>query len=450
MPLKRSLGLFETTMLGVGIIVGAGIYALVGLAGVQAGNALWLSFAIAGAIACLTALSYAELSSMYPRSGSSYYYSKHAFGSHSASFLLGWFVAITEVASASAVALGFGQYFSNLFPGVSAPLAAVGILVFVFIVNAFGVKQASGVNVVCSLLEVSGLILVLCLAAAFAGLFTAPNAGFASPQGFSGIVSGAALAFFAYLGFEIIATSAEEVKNPRKTLPRAMLLSIAICSVLYVAVAIAFTTMLPYAEIQSVVAHGEGALAVAAGAVGGPLVLIALSVIALFSTANTVLVSIFGASRMIYGMSEDKALPAFFNKTTKRGAPVAALATVSLVSIALAALGDLSFVAAATVTGMFVVFFADNLAVLVLRFKQPLAERGFRVPLSFKNVPLPTVAALVAIALIFGHELLANPLLAAGILGVIAVGIALFEGEARLAKEITHRKIRLGRILRLN
>ncbi|MEM0475747.1 MAG: amino acid permease, partial [Candidatus Norongarragalinales archaeon] len=136
MPLKRILSLFDAVMLGVGIIVGAGIYVLVGVAGVEAGNALWLSFAIAGVIAALTALSYAELSSMYPEAGSSYYYSKHAFGSHALSFLLGWFVAVAEVTGAATVALGFGAYFSGLFPSVAAPAAAVAIIAVIFAINA--------------------------------------------------------------------------------------------------------------------------------------------------------------------------------------------------------------------------------------------------------------------------------------------------------------------------
>jgi APA family basic amino acid/polyamine antiporter len=442
MPLKRALGLFDATMLGVGIIVGAGIYVLVGIAGVQAGSALWLSFVIAGAIAALTGLSYAELSSMYPEAGSSYYYSKHAFGSHALSFLLGWFVACAEVTGAATVALGFGAYFSGLFPGVAAPLAAVGIIALVFIVNALGVKQASSANVFCSILEVSGLLLVLALAAAFGGLLTAPNAGFSSPNGFGGIVSGAALAFFAYIGFEIVATSAEEVRDPKRTLPRAILLSLAICGALYVAVAIAFTTVMPYSEIAGVVAAGKGALGVAAGKLGGPLVLLALSCIALFSTGNTVLVSVFGASRMVYGMSEDRALPRFFRRTTRGGAPWVSLAATCAVAAALASFGNLSLAASATVASMFVVFFLDNLALIVLRFRQPRAARAFRVPLNVKNVPLPAVLAVVSILAVFVHEVSSNAALGLGVAAIAALGVLLFEGEERL---VPLRRVRLGR-----
>ncbi len=445
MALKRTLGLFDATMLGVGIIVGAGIYVLVGVAGLQAGNALWLSFAIAGAIAALTALSYAELSSMYPQSGSSYYYSKHAFDSHALSFLLGWFVACAEVTGAATVALGFGAYFSGLFPSIAAPAAAVCIIALVFAINAFGVKQASGANVLCSLLEVSGLLLVLALAAAFGGLLASPNAGFSSPNGFSGIVSGAAIAFFAYLGFEIVATSAEEVRDPKRNLPRAILLSLGICAILYVAIAVAFTTVMPYAEIEGVAASGRGALAVAAGKLGGPLVILVLSVIALFSTANTVLVSVFGASRMVYGMAEDKALPSVFRKTTRRGAPWVSLLASCAVAAALASFGDLSLAAGATVASMFVVFFLDNLAVIALRFKQPHAARGFRVPLTIARVPLPAALAVASIAAIFVHEVSKNLLLAIGVAAIAAAGVLLFEGEERLAEIMTHRRVRLGK-----
>ncbi|MEM0475736.1 MAG: amino acid permease [Candidatus Norongarragalinales archaeon] len=279
----------------------------------------------------------------------------------------------------------------------------------------------------------------------FRRLVLAPNAGFDSPNGLSGIVSGASLAFFAFLGFEIVATSAEEVRDPKRTLPLAILLSLAVCGVLYVAVAIAFTTIMPYSQIAGVVAAGKGALAVAASRLGGPLVLLALSIIALFSTANTVLVSIFGASRMIYGMSEDGALPGFFKRTARSGAPWVSLLLTSAAATLLAFFSELSFVASATVAAMFVVFFLDNLAVIVLRFKHPRTQRGFRVPLNVKNVPLPTVAALALIAAIFLHEVSREPVLALGVAAIAAAGVLLFEGEERLAEIITHRRVRLGK-----
>jgi APA family basic amino acid/polyamine antiporter len=445
MPLKRELGFWQLTLMGVGVIVGAGIYVLVGIAGAQAGNALWLSFVISGIIAACLALDYAELSSMLPKAGSSYYFSKEAFGSRRLSFVLGWTTIATFIVSSAAVALGFGTYFSTLFPSVSASAAAVGLVVVLALVNYFSLKYASEFNEIFTLLEVAGLIAVIAfglgiLNPAFALDFS--KISFESPNGFQGILSASILAFFAYLGFETLAAEAEETKRVRKTLPKAILTSIAICIVLYVLAALAFTNVMSFDEIISATESAKGPLAIAAGKAGGALLLGALGIIALFSTANTVLIMMLGSSRVIYGMAEDFAVPKIFLKTSRYSTPYYAIAVASLLTALIASTGQLRLVAEITVMGMFVVFFLDNAAVIVLRKKEPNAERGFRIPVNFKNVPLTSAVVGIALIGIAANEFYKNPVLLYGVLAILASGLVVYQLEKNSSLDVETKNVK--------
>ena len=436
MPLKRELGFWQLTLMGVGVIIGAGIYVLVGIAGVQAGDALWLSFVISGFIAACLALDYAELSSMLPKAGSSYYFSKEAFGSRRLSFVLGWTTIATFIVSSAAVALGFGTYFSTLFPNVSASTAAVGLIAILALINYFSLKYASKFNEIFTLLEVAGLIAVIAFGLGILNpsfSFDVSKISFESPNGFQGILSASILAFFAYLGFETLAAEAEETKRVRKTLPKAILTSIAICIVLYVLAAFAFTNVLSFDEIVSATESAKGPLAIAAGKAGGAMLLAALGIIALFSTANTVLIMMLGSSRVIYGMAEDFAVPKIFLKTSRYATPYYAIAVASILTALIASTGQLKLVAEITVMGIFVVFFLDNAAVITLRRKEPNAERGFKIPLSIGNIPLTSAVVGIALIGIAANEFYKNPLLFYGVLAILVSGAAVYELEKRTA-----------------
>lgn len=419
MALKRELGLFQATMMGVGIIVGAGIYVLVGVAAPLAGNALWLSFALAGALALLMSLTYAELGSIYPRAGSSYYYAKEAFGSKTLGFLMGWILAVASMLAAATVALGFATYL-NAFVPLPLQAGALALLAVLFVVNSRGIRQASGLNVVCTLAEVTGLLIVLYLAFSFAQ----PSLSFESPSGFGGIASAAALVFFAYLGFETLAAEAEEMKDARRTLPRAILLSVVICTVLYVAVAVAYAALVPASEFADLA--GKPALALAAGKAGGAAVVLLLSAIALFSTANTALVSLLGASRTVYGMARDKALPGFLSKTV-HSVPLQAVAVSTAVAAALAFLGSIELAAEAGVMAMFVLFIVDNAALIKLRLEGARGE--FRAPFSVRGVPLTAVLAIIGCAALMAHEFYSKPVLFALTFALVGAGFLFYEAE---------------------
>lgn len=429
MSLRRVLSLWEAVFWGVGIIIGAGIYALVGVAGVQAGGSLWLAFLAAGILAALTALSYAELSSVYPEAGTSFQYVRHAFENRAVSFVAGWLVAAAGIVAATTVALAFGQYAYGLW-GVPPIGAAAAVLLAVGVLNAASLKVASRFNTAATLLEVTGLLLIIGLA------FTSKPERFLTfaldmPQGAGGFLNAIVLSFFAYLGFEVVANTAEEIKDPKKNLPLAILFSLGICAVLYILVAQSFVSLLSYDEAVAVVQQGKGPLSVAAGAVGGLLFLTALGVIALFSTANTVLVSLFGSSRMEYGMAKRSALPAAFSRTNADGLPVFAVMASTALSLALLFVGDLSLLGEATVMGMLAVFLLDNAALIRLRQTLPHIPRAFRVPGEFKGVPLPAAIAAITCAALILYQAVTNPsiLWVVGLLGGLGYGLYRMTGR---------------------
>src|SRR3989338_4115570 len=266
--LKRQLGLWQTVLFGIGAMISAGIFSLVGVAGVEAGSALWLSFVIAAAVAMMNALSYAELSSIFPNAGSVYAYSKNAFNSRKLSFLMGWFLIMAYVAACATLAFAFAQYFTGFFPYLPQAAVAAGILVLPAFLNCVCIKEVSFVNMFTTLLKLGGLLAFIALFFMATGI-TGLHFTTSSPNGMTGILSASIIVFFAYLGFEVLATIAEEIKDVRKTLPRAILISISITALIYILISLAFTSLLSYDQIVETVKQDKGALAVAGGVLGG-------------------------------------------------------------------------------------------------------------------------------------------------------------------------------------
>ncbi|MFQ6056002.1 MAG: APC family permease, partial [Methanosarcinales archaeon] len=301
--LKKALGLFEVTIYGVGIILGAGIYALIGEAAAVAGNALWIAFFVGAVIAAFTGLSYAELGTMYPKEAAEYVYSKKAFNSNLLSFLVGWLIIFVEIVAAATVALGFGGYFYSLtgFSPILSAIILIGILSFL---NFWGIKESARFNVIFTLIEAAGLILIIVLGLNYFGSVNY----FEAPQGFSGILMAAILVFFAYIGFEDMVNVAEETRKPRKVIPKALIISLIITTLVYMLVSIASVSVIPWNELG---ASSAPLAAVSEKAWTGSSSL--LSIIALFATGNTVLILLIVTSRMIYGMADKKSLPKYLS-----------------------------------------------------------------------------------------------------------------------------------------
>ena len=390
MGLKRELGLFQTVAYGVGIILGAGIYALIGQAAGLAGNAVWMSFVIAAFIASFTGLSYAELCSAFPKDAAEYLYVKKAFGNKMLSFLTGWSIVLTGIVGAAAVALGFGGYFSAMF-GTPALYAALGILAVFSLLNFYDIKLSAGINIIFTLIEASGLLLIIALGVGHIG-----SVNYLESTGTAGIFSAAALIFFAYIGFESIVKMGEETKNPTKILPTALILSIIITTLLYIFMALSVVSIMPWQEL----AKSSAPVAdVAARAMGGQAYLI-LSTIALFATGNTVLILIIATSRMIYGMAKEGVLPKYFAQVSRMGTPWVATLFVMFVSMLFTIVGNVGTVANITNLLVFLVFITVNASLIKLRYRRDFRPR-FRAPVNIGRFPvLAALGILVSLLML--------------------------------------------------
>lgn len=396
MLLNRTLGLPMLTFYGTGMILGAGIYSIIGQAAGLAGESLWQGFLLAGIAALLTALSYAELATMYPTAGAEYIYLRHAFINQR------WFAGTFGIAvifagcvSASTVALAFASYLQHF---ISLPHFIVASIVLIFFtgINIIGIRQSSWTNAIFTLIEISGLILFIFLG------WSQPefgNALFTIPT--YATVSSAALVIFSFLGFENIVSLAEETKNPEKNIPRAILISLLVSTLLYILVSLAAVAMMPPEQLAKTdSAIIDASLKVSrnlAGILGG---------IALFSTANTVLIALVTASRIMYGVSKDNSLPKVLSKTIKKNKTpwIAALVTL-LIAILLLLFGKVQTLASIASFVTMIVFIAVNAAVIRLRMTEPCKNRPFRSPFAIGNVPiLPAIGIVVCFLFLFQFE----------------------------------------------
>ncbi|MFX1497678.1 MAG: APC family permease [Promethearchaeota archaeon] len=401
--LKRKISLFGLTAYGVGNVLGAGIYALIGEVVGITGNLSWLAFILAAITGAFTGLSYAELSTMYPKSAAEFVYTEQAFKKRILSFILGWIIIFSGILSASTVALGFAGYIADLL-GIDLismkVIFAIYLILILSVINFNGIKTSTWMNIVFTIIEASGLIFIIIIGIPHIGsvnYFELPP--FSS---FGAIFSAIALVFFAYIGFEDIANVAEEVKEPHRKLPKAIIGSILITTILYCLTAISVVSILPYSEI----AASGAPLKDVANAVLGPTGASIISLIALFATANTVLIMLIVTTRMIYGMARDKALPEGLSKISpKHRIPISA-ALFTMIFTAISVLfGDITIVANATVLGVLITFFLVNISLIALRRSKPKVERPFKLKPSIGWVPIiALLGSIICAILVFTFE----------------------------------------------
>lgn len=415
--LRRSLSLTQLTFYGVGTIVGAGIYSVLGAAAGIAGQGVWVSLLLAGLAALLTGLSYAELVARYPRAGAEYHFLKAAFPRRRLpAFLAGYLIALNAAATAATVALAFGGYWQVFFAGVPAWLPALVLLLACTGLNVLGIRQTTWVGMGVVVIEVGGLLLLVGAGAAQAGAaatVTLPPLS-AAPS----LLVGAAVIFFIYIGFEEVANLAEESQRPDRDVPRALLLSIVFTTLVYLLVTWVVMALVSPATL----AASASPLTTAAAAIDprlGPV----LAVSALFSTASTALITLVSISRLLFGMARDGALPAALARVSEsRRVPWVAALLLLAAACALLPLGRVEIVASIASLGVLSVFAAVHVAVIRLRFTDPAPGAGFRVPGAMGRLPLlPVVGLLMVLALVtqFPAEVYA----VAG--GALALGLAL-------------------------
>ncbi len=384
--LRRRIGIIGLSAYGVGTILGAGVYALIGPAAGLAGHGLWLSFLLAALVAALTGLSYAELTTAIPRAAAEFEFVHDAFGSDRLAFLVGWILVLSNSASLGTVALGFAGYLYSL-SGLPISLAALALILVMMAVNIIGIRESTAVNVLFTVIETGGLVLVIVAATRVHGpLLPTPV------ENWSGVVEGVALIFFAYLGFEEIAHVSEETVAPERFIPLAITISVVLTALLYVGIALAALALVPPSELAASPAPLADALAAAWGQRGREV----LNVIALFATANTVLLLLTAGARMLYGMASSGALPGvlgYVHPSTRT--PIVAIIVQGIVAMAFLPLGAVSALGSLASWAALMAFVAVNAALLWLRRTQPQLRRPFRVPLALGWVSLPALLGLL-------------------------------------------------------
>jgi len=427
--LQRSITLFEAVSYTLCVIIGAGIYVLVGAASGVAGNGVWLSFLFAALIAACTGLSYAELASKMPHDAGEYEYVDRAFNNKKLAFGVGWLKLVSSIIAAAAVSLGFGGYFSALF-GVPHVLGALLLIFIAIALNCRGAQSAIKTGTFMVGITILGLLIVIVSGWGYVGSVDYFDLQF----GWNGVISASALIFFAFLGFEEIANMGEETKDPRKMLPKALIISIIVSTVLYTAVSMVAISVVPWQTLATSVSP----LSLVANTTLGPDGSTLLAVIALFATGSTTFALLFAFSRMVYGMAEEGSMPKFFLKLSKNSTPYVAVIGTGLATAAVIMLGDIKFVASITDFGALFVFMIINICVIALRYKPDHMHGKFKVPLNIGRFPvLPAIGAVFCLGMLTRLGMMATFLsLSLLFLGVLAFNVFVCKGKERPWKTV--------------
>jgi len=420
--LRRTIGFWGATGIGIGAIIGTGIFVLIGVASGIAGPGVILSFIIAGFVALLTGLSTAELSSFIHESGGSYIYTTKAFGAFPG-FVVGWMKSFDYIVGASAVSVGFAAYFTY-FVGIPATTGTLVIVATVWplvlmLLNMKGLQEASWTNNLLVALKILALLIFIVVgAAALIGSGNYSNYHPFFPKGFSGVMSGAAIIFFAFIGFNTIAVMAEEVKNPEKNVPRAILFAFAVCTIIYIGVSLVAVGIVNWEALGSSRAPLEFALK---NITDNIFILQFVAISALFATTSVIMASIMGGSRALFAMARQGVLPKVLSTISRQSVPVFTILLSGLIisGIVLVTDGNLDWLASLFNFGTLLTFFFINLSLLRLRKLMPDAKRSFKVPL----YPYTPVFAMIS-CVILAFYLNANAVITA--VFFLATGIVVY------------------------
>jgi len=409
----RSLGLFDATMIGIGAMIGAGIFVLTGIAAGEAGPGALLAFALNGAVTLLTALSYAELASAYPKSGGGYSFILKAFPGP-AGFASGWMLWFCYIIACALYALGFGSYFWEFFHAyfpamaelifrISGPKAPVLMMttlagVVFILINMRGTGVTGSVENIITMAKI--IILGIFIAFGVKQIFQIPGQAVANftpflPNGAGGVIIAMGLTFIAFEGYDLIATVAEEIKAPEKTIPRATLISLGVTVLIYLLIlAVCIGAIQPESgkSWQFLGQHQETAIARAAQAFM-PAFGVALIIFGgLLSTISALNATILASSRVAFSMSRDKMLPLALSRIHKsRRTPHMAIGVTGVIVLIMALLFPIQVIGSAASVMFLLTFSLVNLSLIALRRKFPELKGGFRVPL----YPVPPIVAIV-------------------------------------------------------
>lgn len=408
--LKKSLGAFDLTMLGIGAIIGTGIFVLTGQGALTAGPALILSFILAGLACAFAALCYAEFASMVPVSGSVYTYSYATLGELIA-WIIGWDLILEYALATSSVSVGWSGYFQSLLKGITgleiptaftaAPGALEGVTTYfnlpaflIVMIIAFllsrGIKESTRVNNIMVIIKIAVVLLFIFVGF---GYVRPDNWHPFMPFGFSGVFQAAALVFFAYIGFDAVSSAAEETRNPSRDLPRGIIASLLICTILYIIVTLIMTGIVPFPQFKGI----DHPISLALQVAGQNWVAGFIDLGAILGITTVLLVMTYGQTRISFAMSRDGLLPKMFSTVhPKYKTPYGSTWLVGIICGLVGGLVPLNTLAELTNIGTLAAFTLVSISVLIMRKKQPDLKRSFKVPF----VPvLPILAVLFCVFL---------------------------------------------------
>jgi basic amino acid/polyamine antiporter, APA family len=464
--LRRDLRWWHLVVFGVSVVIGAGIFTVTAsTAGDITGPAIWISFLIAAITCGLAALCYAEFASMLPVAGSAYTFSYATFGEFLA-WTIGWNLVLELAIGGAVVAKGWSSYFATVF-GISSATIQLGslkldwgsllIVVLVATLLALGTKLSSQFSIVVTTIKVSVVMLVIVVGAFYiktanytpfippdeddkAGsginqsLLSLLSGAHSSHYGWYGVLAGASIVFFAFIGFDIVATMAEETKNPQRDVPRGILFTLGIVTVLYVAVSVVLSGMVPYTALKTTADGRHANLATAFAINGVHWASGIISVGALAGLTTVVMVLLLGGCRVLFAMARDGLLPRQLAKTGSRGTPVRLTVLVALLVAATASAFPADKLEEMVNVGTLFAFLLVSAGVIVLRRTRPDLPRGFRAPL----VPLVPVASVFACL-----WLMVNLTVITWVRFVIwmAIGIVIYLGYGRRHSVLASRQV---------
>ena len=421
--LKRTLTLTNLIALGIGAVIGAGIFVITGnAAAVHAGPAVVISFIISAFGCALAGLCYAEFSSMFPVAGSAYSYSYASMGEFIA-WILGWDLILEYLFGASTVAVGWSGYVVSFLAdfGITIPAAmtsapidytangweftgaiinfpAIFIVAILVTLLVLGVRESAKVNNIIVLIKVIVILLFVGFGISFINTqnwipFIPKNTGHFENFGWTGILTGAAIVFFAYIGFDAVSTAAQEAKNPQRDMPRGILISLIICTVLYIAVALVLTGIVKYSELNV-----SAPIALAIDSVGNSLHWLSplIKIGAIAGLSSVVMVLLYGQSRVFFSISNDGLLPPVFSKIHKKfKTPYITTIVIGIGCAVFAGLFPINILGKMVSIGTLLAFTIVCIGIIVLRKKRPDLPRPFRTPL----VPVvPILGAVVCLS----------------------------------------------------
>jgi amino acid transporter len=416
--LLRTVGPFQLTLYGLGSMLGAGIYGLVGKAAGQLGSAVWMAFLVSMVAALLTGLSYASIASRYPKAGGAAYVTHRAYGKPLLSYLVGLAVVCSGLTSIATQSNVVAANVKALFGWDAVPIEALalGFLLLIAGILVRGIRESLWFNLICTGIEASGLLLVIAVGVDHWGSVSLLEIPPHDSSMALIVMQGAVLTFFSFIGFEDMLNVSEEVKNPRRNMPLALISAMLIATAIYMAVAITAVSVVPWQELAA--AAGPLTEVVARAAPWFPA--IGFTFITIFAVANTALINYLMASRMLYGMSNQGLMPKAMGRVhATRQTPHVAIAALFFVVAALALVGDIKELASSTVLLLLCVFVIVNMALVILKRRKGEPAGAFEIP-----VIIPILGSLICLSLIVVRVSEGNwlaPAIAAGLLGLIVV-----------------------------